>query len=326
MERPFLRTEHGEFHSSSEGAESIELQVGYQDMEYEVPAAMSRPMTQQPVRSNIPTMFSDSMYDPTSKAVLDGTYVHMSRGTLNNLISQQTSEMYRSNVAAFTGMHDNLSYDNLLAGLLYRGETLLVNNQYIYYSFVSFMDEHGNATSKAPMRQGRAFLTNQRLLMLSAESSAGATLNKFGDPKKLPGGYRVETSCYDTLHYISVPISCFRSVELYASVGVKAATNIHGQQPCCYGLCGVFGMDMCLKHWTVDSTQGQAHNDRYITMGVIMPPWGTRSYLQMYLNPSVSLTTTKDFISDLQRHAPGLHDKVLDGGASGGGGGGDGKM
>ncbi|XP_070576738.1 uncharacterized protein [Ptychodera flava] len=272
------------------------------------------PTTQQisrpAVRPNIPTVFNQSMYDPTSAMILGETNIHMSRARLQSLISEQTSQMYQETVRTFSGMHDNLSYEDLLASLLFDGERLLVNNQYIYYSFISYLDEFGKPSGKEPMRQGRAFLTTQRLLLLSAENTAGASLSKFGDPKKLPGGYKVQTTCNDTLNYVSVPISCFRSVELYASVGARSEVNIQGTPPCCFGLCGCFGMNMCLKGWLYDPPQCQAYNDRYVTMGVIMPPWGHRMMLQMYLNPGVALTTVKDFIRDLQRHAPGLHDKL----------------
>ncbi|XP_006825287.1 uncharacterized protein LOC102810045 [Saccoglossus kowalevskii] len=281
------------------------LEMAAPDEEY----AVVNTLTNQPARTgHIPTTFDSSLYDPQSKAILNGTHIHMSHSMLNHLLSERVNLMYQTTSRTFTSIHDNLTYDSLLAGLLVDDEKLLVNNQYIYYSYVSFMDEFGKVATKEPMRQGRAFLTTKRLLLLSAENSAGAKLSKFGDPKKLPGGYHIETSCNDNLHYVSFPLSCFRSIELFASTGVKTESNIYGQRPCCWGLCGCFGKEICLKHWWADATQRQTYNDRYISMGVICPPWGHRTMLQMYLNSGVSLTTAKDFVCDLQAYSPGLND------------------
>ncbi|XP_077862099.1 uncharacterized protein LOC144343449 [Saccoglossus kowalevskii] len=101
-------------------------------------------------------------------------------------------------------------------------------------------------------------------------------------------------------------MGAFKSVELYASMGVKAETNIYGQKPCCFGWFGLCGMEMCLKHWLAGAPERHSYNDRYITMGVVMPPWGHRMMIQMYLNPSVSLTVAKEFVCALQSYAPAI--------------------
>ena len=64
-------------------------------------------------------------------------------------------------------------------GMLFRDEQMLLSQQFLYYTHVVFqpVTESGvTSTAKNNMTQGRAFLTNHRIILLSAEESQGRVI------------------------------------------------------------------------------------------------------------------------------------------------------
>ena len=71
---------------------------------------------------------------------------------------------------------------------------------------------------------------------------AGTSLQQWGDPKKLPGGYSLMSACNDTTYYLPIPLRCLRSVEMSGETGVRGEISVHGVPPCCCGLFGLCGV------------------------------------------------------------------------------------
>ena len=70
-------------------------------------------------------------------------------------------------------------------------------------------------------------------------------------------------------------------------------------------------MDSCLKDWAGSAApMAVATNERTLTMGVTMPPWGQRYMVQLHLNSGMPLTLVKDYIVALSRFAPNMMSKA----------------
>ena len=64
----------------------------------------------------------------------------------------------------------------------------------------------------------------------------------WGDPNKLPGGYSLKASYNDITFYMPIPLRCLRSVEMFGKSGFQGEVKVHGEAPCCFGWCGLFGV------------------------------------------------------------------------------------
>ncbi|XP_074650521.1 uncharacterized protein LOC141905532 [Tubulanus polymorphus] len=257
------------------------------------------------------TTFSELSFDPQSQNVLNQTHVtHQSHQRLKASIISQASMLQQMTRDQFSSMQDRMTYETLLNGLLFQGEGVLNNFQYLYYTHVEFLSENGTEAG-SPLLNGRALLTDRRLLLMSAEITQNAKLEQYGDPKKTPGGYHVTASQSDATSYKPIPLHNFYSIELHTASGVRAEQNINAEAPCCcgiFGCCfGLTGMARCTKTWHPDMPLVNSYNERIIFLGTTLPPWGTRSMIKIHIHPNVSLTLAKDFVSALQCFAGRLH-------------------
>ena len=66
-------------------------------------------------------------------------------------------------------------------------------------------------------------------------------------------------------------------------------------------------MDMCLKSWNQEHMSTTALNQRVLTIGAALPPWGHKYMVQIHVSETVPLKLVKDFIVDLQHFAPDLY-------------------
>jgi hypothetical protein len=60
-----------------------------------------------------------------------------------------------------------------LTGMLIEGEMLLLGGSWLQFSNVDFLEPNGKETIKPSIGKGRLCLTNQRLLLLSADVDSG---------------------------------------------------------------------------------------------------------------------------------------------------------
>lgn len=65
----------------------------------------------------------------------------------------------------------------VLSGMLEEGEMLVLGGSWLYYNNIDFLDAEGKGSIKPSIGKGRLCLTNQRLLILSAESVLGTSQN-----------------------------------------------------------------------------------------------------------------------------------------------------
>lgn len=63
----------------------------------------------------------------------------------------------------------------VLSGMLEEGEMLVLGGSWLYYNNIDFLDAEGKSSIKPSIGKGRLCLTNQRLLILSAESVLGTS-------------------------------------------------------------------------------------------------------------------------------------------------------
>lgn len=68
------------------------------------------------------------------------------------------------------------------------------------------------------------------------------SLEQCGDPKKLPGGYKLQLACQDCTYYLPIGLRNFKSVEINGHTGVSGEITVSGSPPCCFGLCGLLGV------------------------------------------------------------------------------------
>lgn len=135
-------------------------------------------------------------------------------------------------------------------------------------------------------------------------------MSPWGDPKNLPGGYSITSSCNDTTYYQPIPLRCLRSVEISGEAGVRAEAKFHGVEPSCYGWCGLCG-DWCpdsgaLKRWRPLPISRSQVQEMRVTVGLLMPPWDRKMFLKIFVHPNVPLPVTRDFVALLQKNSPGL--------------------
>lgn len=178
------------------------------------------------------------------------------------------------------------------------------------YTNLQFCDESGNTVNQRS--GGICLLTNKRILFLSSQLAIGTSLVQWGDVKKLPGGYSLNTSCNDTTYYLPIPLRCLRSVEMAGETGVRGELSVHGVAPCCWGLCGLCGTWGCcenigaLKQWRPQPIGRSQVQEMRVTVGLLMPPWERRMFVHIHIDPNVPLPVTRDFVALLQKNSPGL--------------------
>ncbi|ESO90169.1 hypothetical protein LOTGIDRAFT_233962 [Lottia gigantea] len=216
------------------------------------------------------------------------------------LLKQDVLDVYKKQGEVFT-------YEQLLQGMLIDGEKLLLGGSWLYVTGVEYLDADGNNVLKEPVGKGRICLTNQRVLILSAEIYIDASLSELGNNNKPSTEYKLDVRKTNSTYYQNLPLTCFHSADLNISVGTSASSKISMKKPVCKGLCSCFGVAPCVTSWQSTPPMTTAFNKRIIRVGVSMPPWATRMTLLFHLDPEMSLTVARDFISQLQYHAPLMH-------------------
>ncbi|CAL1541635.1 unnamed protein product [Lymnaea stagnalis] len=242
--------------------------------------------------------------NPGARTALERVYTHhpdfyqLNSKVLDegSLLKQDVLDIYRK-----TG--ESLTYEQLLQGMLVDGERFLLGSCWLYFTHVQFLDVEGTKVLREPYGRGRVGLTSKRALFLSTETYTDANLEQFGDTTKRPDdlGYKLEVSKRSTVTFKNIPLSNFHSAEMEVVTGTAAQTKITKK----IGCCTCFGL--CPGRWISTPPMTRSINSRVLRVGVSMPPWQTRMFLDIHLDPSMSLTVARDFISQLHAFAPHMH-------------------
>lgn len=242
--------------------------------------------------------------NPGARTALERVYTHhpdfyqLNSKVLDegSLLKQDVLDIYRK-----TG--ESLTYEQLLQGMLVDGERFLLGSCWLYFTHVQFLDVEGTKVLREPYGRGRVGLTSKRALFLSTETYTDANLEQFGDTTKSPDGlgYKLEVSKRSTVTFKNIPLSNFHSAEMEVVTGTAAQTKITKK----IGCCTCFGL--CPGRWISTPPMTRSINSRVLRVGVSMPPWQTRMFLDIHLDPSMSLTVARDFISQLHAFAPHMH-------------------
>ncbi|XP_068708598.1 uncharacterized protein [Montipora foliosa] len=291
------------FHSTKVGcAESTELQGNADFLESITKPVMIQPQT-----------FTDNMFDPTSRGVMNGIpAVHLTGEGLQQKLRQKANMLQQTVFKQIDDQGNSMSYKDLLAGLTYEGESFQSWNNFtvMNYTHLRFCDENGNTLSQ---RSGGICLqTNKRLLFVSAQYTNAASLTSWGDPRKLPGGYTLQMSHKDTTYYVPIPLRCLRSVEMAGETGVQGNGSFVGVPPSCCGWCELCAFLCCpdsemLRQWRPQVDSRIEVRQMQVSIGVLMPPWEKKMFANIHIDPNVPLSVTRDFVALLQKNAPGLN-------------------
>jgi len=245
----------------------------------------------QPAPTMQPPMRFSGFSDLNSKNNFENLNRHISKAKVKETVVNAAAHTLTSAANTFRGIQDNLSFDQLLEGLVYDGEVILLGSPLAYTGAWTIGQ---NVKSYSP---GKAFLTNKRLLLLSSNQATATTLEQFGDPKKNSTGFYYVTSSHGQVtFYEPFPLINFYSVSLQmksmSSARVDVVSDSGGCCPC-----------ICTKDWSMRNQTQSFENVRTITFGVELPPWHERAMMQIDLDPTVSLSFARDFISAFQKYA-----------------------
>ncbi len=174
---------------------------------------------------------------------------HYTGKTIQGKVQALASSLHRDTVSQFTSTLRELDYEAFLAGLLSEDEVPVLPSarKFIEYTRVLFRDARTGLVFEET-RSGRCLLTNRRILLLSSTSDAGNSLSVFGDPKKLPGGYRMASNMEDRREYHPIALKSFLAIRMSVNVGVQSQQDLTGESPKCGGYCPCF----CPKSWVPD--------------------------------------------------------------------------
>lgn len=263
--------------------------------------SLSRTVVEQP--RSIAKRFTELDLNPRSQDVFSKTYEAKGKAFLHKNLMEEGNRM-KENVWDVKGKPgEMLSYEQLLQGMLIEGEMLLLGGSWLQFSNIDFLDPTGKESIKPSIGRGRLCLTNQRLLILSADIDSDANLK---NPKETE--YTLEISKCTTTYFQNIPLNGVLAVELSAVVGNSQESRIVSQKPCCCcGWCSCLPIPCCMTTWKGDIPVYKTINNRTIKIGVVMPPWLTQTLIVVHLHPDIPLTTGRDFVSLLHNHAPRIH-------------------
>ena len=61
-----------------------------------------------------------------------------------------------------------------------------------------------------------------------------------------------------------------------------------------------------LKQWRPQPVSRAQVQEMRVSLGVLMPPWERKMFLNIHIDPNVPLPVTRDFVALLQKNAPEL--------------------
>ncbi|XP_013062684.2 uncharacterized protein LOC106051995 [Biomphalaria glabrata] len=239
--------------------------------------------------------------NPWARSALERVYTqHKDFYQLNSKVLDEGSLLKQDVMDIYRKTGETLTYEQLLQGMLVDGERFLLGSCWLYFTHVQFLDVEGTRALREPYGKGRIGLTSKRALFLSTENYTDANLEQFVDASKKQDnlGYKLEVSKRSIVLFKNIPLSNFHSAEMEVVTGTAAQTKIT-KNICC----GCFG----IGKWVSTPPMTRSINNRVLRVGVSMPPWQTRMFLDIHLDPSMSLTVARDFISQLHAFAPHMH-------------------
>ncbi|XP_033127357.1 uncharacterized protein LOC117125081 [Anneissia japonica] len=259
-------------------------------------------------------------YDPESLQVVNSIPAkYKSSQKLLAELNLTVAKLSKNTESLRSELHGNVSYEQFMTDMLYHDEVKLANGQFLPYSFVTFEllknPDSPELPVKKKMTQGRAFLTNRRLIVLSNdEGTCSATVSGIPLSDVKPSKYSVKCEAGDAFHYQYLPLSSIRAVEFDAIVGASMSTYINSQEACCLlKILSCCGKAMCLRSWyEVGRVSNPSLNQRTLKLSVDLPPWGNPCIVSIYIQPHVTLHLVKEFLRDLQLYSPAMKIKTCE--------------
>jgi len=233
-------------------------------------------------------------FDPPSLALLSSIpQKHQTGAELSDQIRKTEPEVRYEAIRNDTTRKSGLTYEEMMKGLIGTDEGLYMNGKPLIYSGITF-DTSPSGSGQPPKSYpgGMLLITNRRLIFMSCTVVEGAKLGMFGDPKKLPGGYSVQFKKQDFVRYMPIPLIGVKSAELYASSLSETTQEIEG-----FGA----GCCCCPKIWKLTKRFNTSSNERNLILGIVMPPWDTRTDVTVAIDPNVSLIEVQNVIATLQK-------------------------
>ncbi|WAR19982.1 hypothetical protein MAR_001820, partial [Mya arenaria] len=238
--------------------------------------------------------FTWSAFTPRSQDVFEDAYTrHKYFYKFSDKVLKQGTKMKASVWDSPGKPGETLTYEQLLQGVLTEGERLLLGGSWLYFRDVEFFEPECSRHIRPPLGED-------------------ASISEFGAGKE-QGGYKLAVSKVNHVFFQNIPIDCFESVELSSSVGTRAESKLKERKPACCGIFSCIGVGRCGFTW--DATPPLPINivKRVIRLGVYLPPWRTPAIMIVHLHPKMSLTSARDFVTQLQNHVPQMQYNVRHG-------------
>jgi hypothetical protein len=123
--------------------------------------------------------------------------------------------------------------------MLVENENLLNDGVYLEFKSISFIDENGKAPPTPGLEtfvtKGRAYITNRRVILMSAQAGTNAELNTFGDVMKareVQAGYSVSCCVSDARRFMAVAHKQLRSLSVHGSSSFRATKQVRATPNC----------------------------------------------------------------------------------------------
>jgi hypothetical protein len=210
----------------------------------------------------------------------------------------------------------SLPYTALIRGILpvevpegEGAEELLLGGEYIGYSKVLLTAVHSGSTDT--WSAGRMLLSSDRLFfvchMVRKETSVYALGRQL--PTNLPNYFIIDGTHAERSYFHAVPLRGVRGISFNSQKAWSKLTALHYIQhpdPPCYSLCSC----CCTKEpnvWRPVEWDKIYKDDTWVLrIGVLMPPWGDRTDMFIYLKQDTHPGRLQSFLFTLQSLCPQL--------------------
>lgn len=224
-----------------------------------------------------------TLMDPSSKQVL-ATVSPEGREKLQNV----GRGLVNAGNAMIGTMQDNLDLQGLLQGLLVPNEAALLQGKTLAYKFAIFTNAESDQI-ETQFHTGVLLLTNMRLLFLSVSGGRNLAIQQHQAGARFDVSYAVSDKC----SFFPIPLENTKHVSMFASSssGQNSSVTKTVEESCC-----------CLKQtkWLNSKVDSEQTNERFISMGVLMPPWNKRMTLKVNFTPDTPLSQVRDLVAAIQ--------------------------
>jgi len=237
-------------------------------------------------------------------------------------------ELARTTHHTKTLVKDGTTYDDLLATLLLKDEVLNPHIPMVEYGKVtvdtlikpeappgqhnvtnfSCLPSINPFTEKKHSEtyyRGRAYITNKRLILLSANTEQSTTVKN-----SVFFGFSINRTDYDGISYRHFPIETLQGAHLSSFIGANGQSDIKAEYPygcglCCISCCMPPLVNCCIKEYKAKIVKTGTVNMKEVTIGFKVqdswPFWGSQhGTITLHLEPQSPVAQAARFVGGIQ--------------------------